>query len=529
MADRQSIEEIKKKVEQRVAQEAGSTVTPDPSQNNGHVPGKFVRDCLHANALGDGMLYCELHKKRYVMNKTTGDWMIFNGQHWDRDILDQAIAAVEDVASRYLEEARNLVGEIDKAIKKGNKKESERLQHIQNNIYKRVLRLRGDTGRTSCIKFAHTNPDNALAVDGKKFDTNPWLLACANGVIDLLSGSFREGKPDDWLFRASPVMWQGIDAPAKLWEKSILEIFDGSEEMAAFLRRLCGYAVTGLTTEHILPILWGDKGFNGKSTIVETIKLVMGPLAAPIPSELFLQQWRPVGSSGPSPDIMALRGLRVAFGSETEQGRKFSASKMKWLSGDDTLVGRNPYDKDPTYFKPTHTLFLMTNNRPSAPPDDNAFWERIILIPFRLSFVNRKPAQNYERMADSNLKEKLKNEQPGILAWLVRGCLEWQKHGLTPPVMVLEETANYHRSEDNLTDFIEDCCELDPSYDESSTNLYEAFSQWWVKNINKDKKRVPSHKAFGQMMSKRFYKEKRGTYRYFGLRLKFGVLDDLDD
>lgn len=536
MADKQSIEDIRKKVKQRVAQEAGSTSTPDPAKNKEQISRRFVRDCLFANALGDGMLFCELHKDRFVMNKTTGEWLLFNGQHWERDILDQAVAAVEDVAGRYLEEAQILVDEIGKALKGRNDEKAEQLEDLQKKLYKRVKRLRGDTGRKACISFAHTNNSNALAIDGDQFDSNPMLLPCANGVIDLRTGEIRDGQPTDWLFKASPVMWRGFDEPAELWKKTVLEIFDGSEEMATYLRRLLGYAITGITVEHILPIMWGAKGRNGKGTIVETIKSVLGPLAAPAPSELFLTQYRPTSSSGPSPDIMALRGLRLVFGSETDEGRKFSSSKIKWLTGADTLVGRNPYDKDPTYFRPTHTLFLMTNNRPTAPPDDNAFWERVNLIPFKLSFVSRKPAHDYERSADKNLVEKLKEEHPGVLAWLVRGCLEWQKYGLAPPATVLAANQNYRAESDDVQAFIDTECKIEPEAKEGGTLLYERFCDWYRENRDRNEKKTPSHRWFGLRMKKKIHSDKaeqddpdgrwnRKNIIYFGVRLRPEPLD----
>ena len=131
-ASPQSIDEIRKAAEQRAVELAQMADTPDKSANNGKVHSKFVIECLYANALGDGMLYCELHKERFVMNKTTGEWLIFNGQHWERDILDQATASVEDVAGRYLDEAKKLVDRIDDAIKKQDPDKKNRLKKTRS-------------------------------------------------------------------------------------------------------------------------------------------------------------------------------------------------------------------------------------------------------------------------------------------------------------------------------------------------------------------------------------------------------------
>lgn len=131
------------------------------------------------------------------------------------------------------------------------------------------------------------------------------------------------GRPEDYLTKASPVEWQGIDAPRERWDQFILEIMDGDQEMADYLRRLFGCSIVGKVTEHVFAVFHGV-GRNGKSLMVDTITEVLGELANPIPAEMLLDQGNARSSAGPSPDIMALRGQRLAFASETDEGRKFS-------------------------------------------------------------------------------------------------------------------------------------------------------------------------------------------------------------
>jgi putative DNA primase/helicase len=290
------------------------------------------------------------------------------------------------------------------------------------------------------------------------------------------------------------------------------------------MQRVLGYGISGLTVEHIVPVLWGETGRNGKGTLVETILRIMGDYADPIESEMLLDSGRAKSSAGPSPDIMDLKGLRIAFASETDQHRRFSTARVKWLSGGDTLKGRWPHDKQPVSFQPSHLLMLMTNNKPHAPSEDAAFWERIHLIPFELSFIkNREIQGENERPADIYLKEKLLEESPGILAWLVRGAIAWQQRGIDPPLLVLEASAEYRRDEDDLADFIDEECYLDPDAECSAKDLYQRFRSWWEENISK--KKVPAQKSFGKLMGKKFKKEKRGTYFYFGLN----VVDKRDE
>ena len=196
-------------------------------------------------------------------------------------------------------------------------------------------------------------------------------------------------------------------------------------ELIEYIQRLFGMAIRGGQPEHILPIFTG-RGRNGKSVMFNTIKAALGDLASPIPSELLLDQGISQSADSPSPVIMSLKGLRLAWGSETAEGRKFSIDRIKWLTGDDLLTGRNLNEKQLISFKPSHTLCLLTNDLPQAPAHDYAFWERVNTIPHKTSFVNREPRETFERVADTKLAELFSNKevQSSVLAWLVEGNLK---------------------------------------------------------------------------------------------------------
>jgi putative DNA primase/helicase len=511
-------DDIKKQVEARVA-EAQARAAADPKKNGKReLPPKFVERCLQANELGDGCLFAFLYEDQFIYSKSSKEWYSWNGQHWERDILERSSVQVEKVAECYLQE----VDEIDRLIEELKKQDRSvaLLQKKREAYMGRIKRLRSDRGRNACLRMSHTNEDNSLALVGDEFDKKPYLLPCQNGVIDLRTGELRSGRPSDLLLKASPIEFKGIKDACPDWEKSIDDIFLGNADMVAFVQRLLGYALIGEVREHILPVFWGQ-GRNGKGTILEVLHSVLGELASPIQSELLLDQGRAKSSSGPSPDVMALRGLRLAFASESDENRRFSPSKVKWLSGGDTLVGRHPHDKYETTFKPTHTLFLMTNNRPNAPSDDFAFWERVLLIEFQVSFVRREPRAENERPADPDLRVKLAAEYPGILAWLVRGCLAYQERGLDPPESVKTSTAGYRREEDYVADWIDDACELGSGFKEQSAVLYGSFASWWAQTVSK--RGHPSQRKWGRWMmcGRGFIKEREaGGFFYHGLRLR---------
>jgi putative DNA primase/helicase len=220
---------------------------------------------------------------------------------------------------------------------------------------------------------------------------------------------------------------------------------------------------------------------------------------------------------------MALKGLRLAIASETDEGRKFSSARVKWLTGGDTITARGLYDKHPTEFDPTHLLILLTNHEPGAPVGDLAFWERCFLVRHLLSFVRRKPDKDFEREANPKLPTELKNAGPAILAWLVQGCLDWQKEkGLHPPDSVIKSTKEYRDEADYIGQFLDTCCHRQQGAKVGATDLYTAFTIWFLKTINSKDRFTPSQKVFGTKLKAReeFTSSKsNGVTYYRGLEL----------
>ena len=521
------LDDIRRQVKERVDEEKAQL---PPSEERPPIDSKFIQDCFFANALGDATLYAALFRDRFVYCKDMREWFEWNDNCWQRDLMDHSLAAVEKVSEQYLNEYRTVGEDIGKMTAAGaDEGKVEKLKENQEALLKRVSQLRDDRRRTSCLKFAHTIKD-PLAIVSDSLDLHPMLFPCANGVIDLETGRLKPGRPSDYLSLASPVPFLDIDTPAPLWEKSLLEIFGGNsqkpkdaqgnehaEEMIAYFQRLLGYSITGLVKEKVFPVLYGRTGWNGRSLIMDTITHIMGNMAGPIQSEMLLSQKFSKSAAGPSPDIMTLKGLRIACASETDENQRFSASKIKWYTGTDQLIGRWPNDKRPIRFDPTHTLFLMTNTQPKAPPNDKAFWERMHLIPFGISFVNRDPQESHERRANLDLSREIIAEYPGILSWLVRGCLIYQRDGINPPKAVTEATEKYRRGEDLLADFIDECCTREPGAKEKASILYSRFIDWYHENIGKDE---PTGTWFGKQLSQKFDKDKsNGCVVYFGIAL----------
>ena len=337
-------------------------------------------------------------------------------------------------------------------------------------------------------------------------------------MIDLRTGTARPGRPSDYIKTVAPTEWQGLEAQATVFDQFVNEILDGNVELAEFVQRLLGVAISGLSIEHVFPICWG-KGRNGKGTLFESLKEVLGEVAGPIQSEMLLKQTFTRSSAGPSPDIMSLQGKRLVWASEIEEGRLLNVAKVKWLVGGDTLVGRPVQGRKEIRFKPSHTLFMLTNHKPHIPSDDPAIWQRVFLIEFGLSFVDA-PQRRNERKCDPHMKNKLLSESPGVLAWLVRGFMEYFNHGLNPPDCVRVATAKYRNAEDVIGQFIDECCLLASTYKEQANPLYQAYRKWCEFNGY-----LPlGSRKFGEKMRERFKRvvETKGRF-YKGIKLNIVV------
>jgi putative DNA primase/helicase len=470
----------------------------------------FVESCLRANEDGDAALFRHLTQD-FIFDHTSAEWYRWAGHFWQPDEKGEIFTALERVIDLYGDQAARQAWLAAKAEKSGNSDAAKTILKLQDEYLKRIRSLQARPRKQNVIFLAA----QGHGVTSEAWDRDPWQFACPNGVIYLRTGEIHPGRPEQFIRTGSPVAWQNITTPAPSWDNFLLQIFAEDQELVFYVQRLFGYAMTGLSVEHVLPIFWGQ-GRNGKGTLVETIEGILGPYAHKGKAETLLDVGRTATRGSADADTLSFRGKRFVYVSETNDGRRFNAGLVKELVGGDTLNARGPYERRPTTFRPTHTLFLLTNNKPHAPADDFAFWERVHLIPFKWSFVDRDPAAPNERRADKNLPERLKEEASGILAWLVRGCLAWQQQGLNPPACVIEATKAYQKDEDIIAQFIDDCCEVAPHLHAQAKPFFEAFRSWCDQNGQKPL----NQKRFGIEMKQRFDSESGRNVHYIGIGLK---------
>jgi putative DNA primase/helicase len=375
-------------------------------------------------------------------------WLVWDGARWARDRTGQLLRCAKLTARALYQDAANC--EDDEERKRilawGRTSESE-------------PRLR------AMVKLAASEL-RVVAVPAD-LDADPWVLNVRNGTIDLRTGELRPHAGADLITKLAPVRYDP-DARSSRWESFLDRATGGDHELQAFVQRLAGYTITGVTDEEILAFPHGP-GATGKSTYVEAIKAALGDYASTADFETFLARR---GDGGVRNDIARLAGVRMVISAEVDDGARLAEGLIKTLTGGDTVTARFLY-AEAFEFTPAFTLWLVANARPRVRAGDDAIWRRILQIPFTVVI----PLE--ER--DPELKRALRTEpaeQSAILAWLVRGCVDWQQRGLDVPDQVRDYTAEYRVENDPLAEWIADECQLGPEHWTAASALRAAYEGW---------------------------------------------------
>ena len=308
-----------------------------------------------------------------------------------------------------------------------------------------------------------------IAANDSDFDADPWLLNCPNGVVDLRTGEFtprREGETAPFT-RVTGVDYVEPEDPeqaARLWRKTLHEVFDGNEEIIGFFRRWSGYRLTGIMTEQRYVVAYGS-GANGKSTLFTVQSFVLGDYSRHISTAALTLR----SGADTNSEIAQLPGVRDAIVPEWDESRRVDEILLKAITGEDPITTRQLYRPAFT-FVPQCKITIFGNSKPKLRSRDDGTWRRPICLPFTRTFTGSQ--------ADPELKEKLKAEGSEILWWMVQGCLEWQREGLRVPA-VLEAAKRQWRGEvDDVLCFLDECCQEDPQGRVRVGELHQAYRRW---------------------------------------------------
>lgn len=443
----------------------------------------------------DGLeLLAELHAARFFAKRygdrirfcaKAGGWFVWDQRRWAKDddgaVLRLAHAAADEIATwaggcADLEQRKKILGF--------------------------AIALQKRRGIENVVALAQSL--EAIAIGNPaRFDANPWALNVANGTLDLQSGRLRPHDPEQLITRIVSINFDPA-ARCDRWLSFLDEIFAGDAETIGFVQRAVGYTLTGSATEQVFFILHG-LGANGKTTFLSVLSDLLGEYGLSTKPETFVD--RKAGSA--TNDLARLHGARFVSSIEVADGHALAESFVKAVTGGDRISARYLYGE---YFdfEPTFKLWLGTNHKPVVRGVDEGIWRRIRMIPFEQRFQGDR--------CDPDLRAKLGAELPGILAWAVHGCLEWQRQRLGSADAVRVATSAYRLESDTFATFLDERCVVEPHAIARAGELFAAFQQWAEANGE----RPVSQQRFGRRLSDRGFSSERAAigrlWRGIGLR-----------
>ncbi len=515
--------DIESKVAARVAEiEAKVAAKEDPSNQDAPLDKHFVLDCLSRNKVGDATLFCALFRGKYVFVQEWEKFLYWSGHYWVVDMRSmRALADAERVCQAYL----NAWAQCDE----------EEGSPLHKKLTKRIDSLRSHRGREEMLKCV-TTIDNAPVISVEQLDQQPYLLATPTGVIDLRTGECNPGKPEQYITSPCPTPWKGLDAPSPDFQNYLLTCMAEDQEMADFIIRLLGYGLLGEKYLHIWAIMYGPLSRNGKDTLMNVIKRILGrKLHIRFPVGMLVEQKFQRDSSQPQADLMALRGAKIAYASEANSRQALDQAKIKDLTGGGFITARGLTDKEMTEWKQSALLLLLTNYLPKLDASDDGFNARTLCIEWPVKFVPN-PVKEYERKIDLQMAKKLEAEDSGILALLVRGCMDVIANGLRIPEKVLQFTREQIDSFDDIGKFLKECCVLeDPPTGGREYATRTAASEllkvcnWWCKKILGNSYPYTPKKFTPALEKKGIQTKKSSVMFYLGVTVKPEVMDEFDD
>lgn len=326
-----------------------------------------------------------------------------------------------------------------------------------------AIKRRDSKAITSTLKESHP----MLEIAPRDLDADCFALCTPEATYDLRRGlaGAREHSPEDFITKITSVS-PGVKGQ-QLWQDCLDQIFQNNQELIDYVQMICGLAAIGKVYVEALIIAYGD-GRNGKSTFWNVISRVLGLYSGNISADTLTVGCR----RNIKPEMAEVKGKRLLIAAEMQEGARLNDSTVKQLCSTDDIFAEKKY-KDPFSFKPCHTLVLYTNHLPRVSASDDGIWRRLIVIPFNAKIEGKSDIKNYSEHLYANAGNS-------ILAWIIEGAKKVieQDYQITLPSCVKQAIDEYRSQNDWFGHFLEDRCEVDASYRESSSALYQAYRNY---------------------------------------------------
>jgi putative DNA primase/helicase len=410
-----------------------------------HTKPRYQRD-----EIGIGYAFADYFKPIARFDRERGIWYVYDGKVWQPDENALAVAELAKIlADRLYTFALQITDE-----------------DTRNRYIKRVQKLQMRKNRRTMIEDAKS----VYPVSHTVFDRNTDLFNCQNGTLNLTTGEFRPHDPADFLTMMSGITYDP-DAECPRWEQFISEVMCNDADLALYLQKALGYALTGDTTLECLFILYGATSRNGKGTTMETFLKIMGDYGKTSNPEMLSTKFGNTNASGPSEEIARLAGVRFVNISEPEKKITFNAALVKRMTGNDTLNARflheNSFD-----FRPNFKIFINTNYKPSVSDMTLFYSNRLKLIPFKRHFE--------EHEQDKGLKAFFSTDVclSAIFNWCYEGYKRFRSEDLEDPAAVSQATKEYQEESDRIGQFVDAWLEEGEAFEVRTSAAYKLYGEW---------------------------------------------------
>ena len=408
------------------------------------------------------------------------DYIVFNGSFWEES-QPNAQGIAQELTARQLEEAET---EIQRCMKEmsdngawamlaamGAKKAMAAFNEAQRRSFEKYERA--ETYRKYAIKRRDTKYISAalkearpmIQIEQRVLDADEFLLNLPSGTCDLRTGAIREHNAQDYITKQTAVdpSGDGMD----VWEDALQTFFQGDADLIRYVQEIVGLAAIGKVYIEALVIAYGE-GRNGKSTFWNTIARVLGTYSGNMSADTLT-----VGCKrNVKPELAEAKGKRMIIAAELEEGMRLNTSNVKQLCSTDEIYAEKKY-KAPFSYVPTHTLVLYTNHLPRVGAIDQGTWRRLIVIPFNAKIEGKADIKNYSDFL-------FKTAGGAVLSWIIEGAKRViaSDYKIAQPRVVQDAIQKYKENNDWLSHFLEDCCEIDPSYEAKSGEVYNTYRSY---------------------------------------------------
>ncbi len=419
----------------------------------------FVFECVKNNAFGISNLFREMYlnpkRIKWVSGSSrNGTTYFWDGNLWIEDdfsYVERLLAAtvvrvLRDVLVEYSgnEDINNFDGSFE-----------QNEDPIVNETQKIIKSLNSGMMIKNVLKFFQPLIRDTEFLLLK--DQHPHFLSCKNGMVNLYTGELRKAVPDDNITKTLDLEYNEDINPIGIFDEFVRQITSDEsgecEDVYNYLRWCIGYSMQGNPTKKVFFLFFGPHGFNGKSMFMNTIADVLGSYASHMDRSVVMKGPKKAAGSH-STELVQLEYARIGILNDTEKDDTINDGNVKQLTGiTDKISIRQIFEKQ-REFVPKFVPFISSNHQIGINLYDKAMYERFVVIPFKLSFVDN-PTRSFERKADSSLADKFKQNKEQILRWLVDCSIYYnQNPDMQIPKTLLDAKKEYNEMVNPYVNFI---------------------------------------------------------------------------